>query len=253
MGSRDVPTRGLSATDALKGVEEYDAEKIDKYIALSKERSKTLKLFALIATLVTGAAIAELSGFDDKAWTSPRGVLRSYIYLLLMAFSLSVSVYCSVVVVMTLAAASRLQVLDNRLKKFSLEEIYEEFQRPGSVLAHLTEALGWTAIVEKRGRRRINYPVSFRYISEKYDALGPYMKLFPISTAALIFALFLRVLEKVESEPLKAALAAIVLPSLGITFAHARAANLITFYKVTMQDERTHLLSEHRTSTTKLA
>jgi hypothetical protein len=231
--------------EVLKGVDKYDDELVDRYIDLAQQRSSTLNFFALIATLVAGAGSAQLSTYDGKAWASSRpGLIRSYVYLLLMAFSVSVSVYCSVVVVMTLAAASRLVVLDNRLKKRSLEDIYQEYQRPGSVLNHLMETQGWTAIVEKHGRRRINYPVSFRYISEKYEEIGPFMRLFPVSTAAFIFALFLRITEKVESATVKGMLATVVLPILGMTWAHARAANSITFYQLTMQDERTHLLKE---------
>jgi hypothetical protein len=241
----DVPTQGISVPEALKGVEQYDDEIVDRYIDLTNQRCSTLKTFALIATLVAGAAIAELSNFDEKAWTPQRGVIRSYVYLLLMAFSVSVSVYCSVVVVMVLSAASRLVVLDNRLKKRSVEEIYQEYQRPGSVLRLLKDTQGWSEIVERHGKRRINYPVSFKWVSEKYEELGPYVKLFPLSTVAFIFALFLRISEKVESAAVKSMLAMIVLPLLGLTFVHARASSLITFYQVTMPDERTQLLKEH--------
>ena len=56
--------------DILKGVEKHDDAYIDNYIALTEKRISSLNLFALIAALVAGAAVAELSSFDPKAWRS---------------------------------------------------------------------------------------------------------------------------------------------------------------------------------------
>jgi hypothetical protein len=214
--------------DILKGVEKHDDAYIDNYIALTEKRISSLNLFALIAALVAGAAVAELSSFDPKAWRSQE---RSYLYILLIAFSVSVSTYCSVVVVMTVAAAARLQVTDSRLRTHTIEELYEEYQRPGTLLNHIKETQrGWSIIVVKPGQRLINYPVSLRWISEKYDELRPYMKLFPISIAAFIMGLLLRLAEKVDSRGLKGVLALGVVPMLWLTFLHSRRANDITFF-----------------------
>jgi hypothetical protein len=242
----------LPAEDVLRGVEKHDDAHIENYINLSEKRISSLNQFALIAALVAGGAVAELSSFDPKTWHS---ITRSYVYILLMAFSVSVSTYCSVVVVMTLAAASRLQVTDNRLKKRTVEELYKEYQQPGTLLNHLKEnQYGWTIFLDEPGGvRLINFPVSLRWISEKYEELRPYMELFPTSTAAFILALLLRVLEKVESPQLKGILAALVLPMLWLTFLHSRRANEITFFHIGLKHEsnrsklhteRTHLLED---------
>merc|ERR1719214_262210 len=131
MGS-DVDVNSSTANlpaveELLKGVVKYDEERIEKYILLSKKRVKSLELFALITALVAGAAVAELSSYDPAHWRSAN---RSYAYVALMVFSVSVSTYCSVVVVMTLAAANRLMVVDTRLKDRTVSELYEEYERP---------------------------------------------------------------------------------------------------------------------------
>jgi hypothetical protein len=223
--------------EVLKGVEKYDDEHIEKYITLTRNRVKSLEQFALITALVAGATVAELSSFDPKAWRSEK---RSYVYVALLMFSVSVSTYCSVVVVMTLAAASRLQVTDSRLKGHSVPELYEEYNRPGTLLNHIrTTQPGWSVFVERpsRGTKHINFPVSLQWISEKYEELRPFIQLFPISTAAFLLGLLLRVLEKVEDRVMKGALTLVVTPMLFLTFLHSRRANEITFFQIGLKHE----------------
>jgi hypothetical protein len=138
-----------------------------------------------------------------------------------------------VVVVMTLAAASRLQVTDSRLKDYTVRELYEEYERPGTLLNHIKENQpGWTVLVEISGRKYINFPVSLQWISEKYEELRPCIQLFPISTAAFVVALLLRVLEKVQYNILRGLIVAAVLPLLWMTFLHSKRANDITFFTI---------------------
>merc|ERR1719313_569944 len=219
--------------DILKGVEKHDDAYIDNYIALTEKRISSLELFALIAALVAGAAVAELSSFDPKAWRSEN---RSYVYVALMVFSVAVSTYCSVVVVMTLAAANRLMVVDTRLKDRTVRELYEEYERPGTLLNHIKNTQeGWSVFLEKHGTRIINFPVSLQWISEKYEELRPYIQLFPISTATFVLALLLRVLEKVEYSVLRILIVGLALPLLWLMFLHSRRANEITFFEIGLQ------------------
>lgn len=238
--------------EILRGVEKYDEEHIESYIQLSEKRISSLELFALIAALVAGAAVAELSTYDPTLWVSQT---RSTCYIVCMAFSVSVSTYCSVVVVMILSAASRLQFTDRRLKKHTVEELYQEYAASGTLLNHVKETQkGWHVILELPDRKVINYPVSLRWISEKYDELRPYIKLFPISTAAFILGLLLRVIDKLQTVQIKILLAVGVVPMLWLTFSHSRKANDITFFQIGMKfytkkaDEQTSLLAHSELS-----
>jgi hypothetical protein len=236
----------------LEGVVKYDEEHIEKYISLSRKRVKSLELFALIAALVAGAAVAELSTFDPdhwRHWRSPASASGSvelatveassvYVYVALVVFSVAVSTYCSVVVVMTLAAANRLQVTDSRLQHHSVKELYEEYERPGTLLNHIKNTQpGWSVFLEKGDKRIINFPVSLQWISEKYEELRPFIQLFPISTASFLLGLLLRVLEKVELEVLRILMVALVLPLLWLTFLHSKRANEITFFQIGLKHE----------------
>lgn len=248
-----MPSKAEPPEEDFSGLEKYDIEQIESYIELSEKRISSLELFALIAALVAGAAVAELSAFEPDTWMSQ---MRSSAYTVLMVFSVAVSTYCSVVVVMILSAASRLQFTDRRLTKFPVEELLREYQTVGTLLNHVKETQpGWHIVLHDHGRKVINFPVSLRWISEKYDELRPYMKLFPVSAAALPCALLLRVLDKLHgtgifSMELKGLLTAGVLPMLLLTFWHSQRANNITFFQIGMQfghksaNEETRLLGE---------
>jgi hypothetical protein len=141
------------------------------------------------------------------------------------------------------------------LKQRTVEELYIEYTTPGTLLNHINETQpGWSIFLEAHGKKLINYPVALRWISEKYDELRPYIKLFPISTATFIMALLLRVLEKTEGSVIKMLLVAMAVPLLWLTYLHSRRANDITFYHIGMKfpdaakDERSPLMDESTSS-----
>lgn len=210
-------------------------EKRAKQMAAHDSQIDSVNSFAVVATLLFGAAIAEFSSFTPKDWP----VVVGRVHAVLTALAVGCSLYCSVVAVFVVATVQRMKIFDATSWAFFLDN-YNDIE---------TEEAGYKSIEHKQAHFRTNDESLKRaskliglapdelvarwqngdsvaimalrtMIRGPTTRMGIAYQLFPISFVCFLSAVALRVLKDAEMYTQVAAgsiLCALVLPACAMT------------------------------------
>lgn len=206
---------------SLEAIDEEHQQKrlnsIDEYMS----RVDSLISFAVVATLVFGAALSELSSFVHSDWPGPLAL----IVLTLVSSSVAISLYCSLLSICLVASMQRIKRWDNGLV-FRVQNRVKMMEGQTTMLAGFV-GISRQELIDQWLQGEPLVKVTFEAFIQP---LNKGMRIFPFCCVSLVAVVAYRIVKDANLKLQVAGLAPVIIGAIPTLFLANRMMGILAHY-----------------------